>query len=81
MAIRKLRAGRTFSTIDTFIGEGGTIFYDEASGQLKISDGHTPGGHYINLVLSAPGRPGAIKPGAGFQVGIDGTLKIGRAHV
>lgn len=50
MTIRKLRAGRV-ATADaaTWIGERGTIFYDEVTGTLKIADGETPGGRRIVL--------------------------------
>lgn len=50
MTIRKLRAGRV-ATVDaaTWIGERGTIFYDEVTGTLKIADGETPGGRRIVL--------------------------------
>jgi hypothetical protein len=45
MAIQKLFSGRANSTNgSTFVGERGHIFYDETVGQLRISDGVTPGG-------------------------------------
>lgn len=48
MTIRKLRAGRVATATPTdYIGEYGTIFWDESLGTLKISDGVTPGGKYI----------------------------------
>jgi len=50
MAIRKIQAGRiTTVTTPNFIGEKGTIFYDETLADLRISDGHTPGGRLINI--------------------------------
>lgn len=50
MAIRKLRAGRvSTANASTWVGENGTIFYDENTGTLKISDGSTPGGTRIIL--------------------------------
>ena len=45
MPIKKIEAGRVITkTIDTFIGQEGTIFYDEQTGELRLSDGVTPGG-------------------------------------
>ena len=45
MPIKKIEAGRVITqTIDTFIGIEGTIFYDEQTGELRLSDGVTPGG-------------------------------------
>ena len=50
MPIKKIQAGRVI-TVDSlnFVGEHGTIFYDETLGDLRISDGETPGGRLINL--------------------------------
>jgi hypothetical protein len=50
MTIRKLRAGRiATANAATWIGDAGTIFYDEITGTLKIADGETPGGKRIVL--------------------------------
>lgn len=50
MSIRKLRAGRVATvTASEYIGEYGSIFWDEGLGTLKISDGITPGGNRIVL--------------------------------
>lgn len=50
MTIRKLRAGRvSTANAATWIGDAGTIFYDEVTGTLKIADGETPGGRRIVL--------------------------------
>lgn len=50
MPIRKIQAGRiiTVDSVD-YVGEHGTIFYDETLADLRISDGVTPGGRKINL--------------------------------
>lgn len=45
MSIRKFRAGRTTTTSATdYVGEYGSIFWDESIGELRLSDGETPGG-------------------------------------
>jgi hypothetical protein len=50
MPIRKIQAGRVLRvTSPNFIGEHGTIFYDETLADLRISDGVTPGGRLINI--------------------------------
>ena len=80
MTIRKLRAGRVPNvTADTWVGEIGTLFYDEATGQFKIADGVTPGGHYVNLVVATTSQLGGIKAGPGANVSNDGTLTIDTA--
>lgn len=45
MPIRKIQAGRII-TVDAsqYTGDKGTVFYDEQLGDLRISDGITPGG-------------------------------------
>lgn len=50
MSIRKLKAGRVpFADANTYVGDYGSIFWDEDLGTLKISDGSTPGGNRIVL--------------------------------
>jgi hypothetical protein len=50
MSIRKLRAGRVPTvTAEQYIGERGTIFWNEATGSLRLSDGHTLGGISISI--------------------------------
>jgi hypothetical protein len=50
MSIRKLRAGRVPSvTASQYIGEKGTIFWDEGTGTLRLSDGETPGGYLLSV--------------------------------
>jgi len=49
-SIRKLRAGRVTTVSSTdYVGEYGSIFWDEALGTLRLSDGVTPGGRRIVL--------------------------------
>jgi hypothetical protein len=80
MSIRKFRSGRVpNATASTWVGEVGTMFYDETTGQLKIADGHTPGGRYINLVVATTTQLGGIKAGPGANVSVDGTLTINTA--
>jgi hypothetical protein len=80
MSIRKFRAARvTTTTASTFVGQVGDMFYDEATGQLKVSDGQTVGGHFVNLVIATSTVAGAIKAGPGANIATDGTLTINTA--
>lgn len=47
---RKIRAGLVKQDYTQFVGEQGILFYDEANGTLRISDGTTPGGTAVNLI-------------------------------
>lgn len=77
MSIRKLRSGRVPSaTASNYIGEKGTIFWDEEIGRLKLCDGTTSGGHPLPIYVAAPGIVGGIKPGPGVIIASDGTLTI-----
>ena len=50
MAIQKLFTSRANGTNGaTFVGEKGHMFYDESTGNLRLSDGITPGGNPIAL--------------------------------
>jgi hypothetical protein len=68
MTIYKIKAGRIITvSVQDYIGEKGQIFYDEIVGELRLSDGVTPGGTPItsgtgggssgtnNLVFSSTG--------------------------
>lgn len=47
MAVRKIKAGRVSSvTIDQFVGEQGTIFYDDVTGEMRLANGVTAGGFF-----------------------------------
>jgi hypothetical protein len=80
LSIRKLRAGRVPGVYaNNWVGEVGTLFYDETTGQFKIADGVTPGGHFVSLVVASNTQVGGIKAGPGANVGSDGTLTINTA--
>ena len=48
--VGKISSGKSVADISTFIGESGNLFYDITTGNLRISDGVTPGG--LALALS-----------------------------
>ena len=50
MTIHKLFSSRSrVSTGNTYVGEAGRLFYDEADGEIRLSNGVTPGGVAISV--------------------------------
>jgi hypothetical protein len=49
MATQRIFASRTKVTASDYIGHKGMLFYDEATGLLRIGDGVTPGGNPIGV--------------------------------
>jgi hypothetical protein len=77
MSIRKLRAGRVPTvTRSQYIGEKGTIFWDELTGELFLSDGVTQGGHDIGLPPASSSRLGGVKLGPGVILNQNGQVII-----
>jgi len=60
----------------TYVGHEGRLFYDSATGEIRISDGVTLGGLSIPITLATSSTAGSIKPGAGFTIGEGGTLTL-----
>jgi hypothetical protein len=50
--VGKISSGKSVANIATFIGEKGNLFYDTVTGNLRISDGSTPGGLALALSTS-----------------------------
>ena len=44
---RKIKAGLVKNDIESFIGEEGNLFFNIETGELRLSDGSTPGGNPI----------------------------------
>lgn len=45
MTIQKIKSGRILGVVaETYVGNAGQIFFNEATGLLRLSDGVTPGG-------------------------------------
>jgi hypothetical protein len=77
MSIQKLRSGRVpTASASTYVGEGGTIFWNTSTGELRLSDGSTPGGLPIVLSFATATHAGAIKPGPGFTIDTNGLLGL-----
>jgi hypothetical protein len=86
MTVQKIKSGRVIrTTADEFIGEQGTIFYNENLGDLRLSNGVTLGG--VPLIIAGGGTGtnyvlttattsalGGIKVGANLSIDADGKL-------
>jgi hypothetical protein len=70
------RNGSPNLTLNTHIGSKGRLFYDEATGELRISDGVTPGGSPIPITIATSATAGAVRPGAGFTITTGGVLSL-----
>lgn len=56
MSLQQLFTSRKGYDADTFVGQEGKLFYDEATGYLRLGDGSTPGGKVVmNLAIAAYG--------------------------
>ena len=49
MTTQRIFASRTQKSASTYIGNPGSIFYNETDGELRLSDGVTPGGVAISV--------------------------------
>lgn len=58
---RKVKAGLVKEDISQFVGEEGNIFFNVATGELRLSDGVTPGG------VAVAGTGGGGNGGNGLQ--------------
>lgn len=85
MNIQKIKAGRVKIDVNSFIGDKGTIFYDEDIGELRLSDGITPGGTSIStsggssnftLGIASNTNLGGIKVGNGLNITPNGVLSV-----
>jgi hypothetical protein len=64
------------STPENYVGHEGRLFYDSATGEIRISDGVTPGGNPIPITIATTTTAGAVKPGVGFSITAGGTLGL-----
>lgn len=63
-------------TAQNYVGHTGRLFYDSATGEIRLSDGVTAGGQAIPIALATKTTAGSVKPGPGFAVGADGLLAL-----
>ena len=77
MGLRVLRGGRRqIGDVGTYVGEFGTVFYDENTGTLKLSDGVTPGGINNVLPVASSSQLGGIKLGPGVLLNSENQIII-----
>jgi hypothetical protein len=63
-------------TGDTYVGHIGRLFYDDATGVIKISDGVTPGGLSIPYTIATDTVVGGVKAGPGLTINSEGQILI-----
>jgi hypothetical protein len=64
------------STPANYVGHEGRLFYDSATGEIRISDGTTAGGLPIPITVATTNTVGGVRPGAGFTVTAGGVLGL-----
>jgi hypothetical protein len=77
MSIRKLRAGRVPGvTAAEYVGVQGTIFWNENTGELRLSNGITAGGSRVGFPVASSTALGGIKLGPGVVLNQDNQIII-----
>lgn len=76
MPLQQLFTSRKGYSADTFVANDGKLFYDEATGQLRLGDGHTPGGLPIPFTIATDTVVGGIKAGPGVIINSEGQIII-----
>ena len=64
------------STAENYVGHEGRLFYDSATGEIRISDGATPSGQPIPITIATTATAGSVRPGAGFSITAGGILGL-----
>lgn len=64
------------STPENYVGHTGRLFYDSATGVIKLSDGVTPGGLSIPYTIATTTVLGGVKLGPGVTTNVDGQIII-----
>ena len=74
MAVGDFFTSRNANTVSssTYVGHLGRLFYDTETGEIKISDGVTPGGSPIPVTVATTTTAGSIRPSDAFFM--DGEL-------
>jgi hypothetical protein len=60
----------------TYVGHEGRLFYDSATGEIRLSDGTTQGGQPIPITIATTATAGSVRPGAGFSITAGGILGL-----
>jgi hypothetical protein len=64
------------STPENYVGHTGRLFYDSATGVIKLSDGTTPGGLSIPYTIASDTVVGGVKAGPGVTINSEGQILI-----
>lgn len=67
------------STLENYVGHVGRLFYDDATGVIKLSDGVTPGGLDIPYTVASDTVIGGVKAGPGVTINSEGQILIDTA--
>ena len=73
------RNGSPSITAGNYVGHVGRLFYDSATGEIRISDGVTAGGLSIPITRATNTRIGGVKGGAGVTINSEGQILIDSA--
>ena len=64
------------STPQNYVGHLGRLFYSSNTGEIRLSDGVTPGGLPIPITLATETVPGGVKLGPGIILNSEGQILI-----
>ena len=64
------------STPENYVGHTGRLFYDSATGEIRLSDGTTQGGQPIPITIATTATAGSVRPGQGCSITAGGTLGL-----
>ena len=77
MGVRKLRSGHVPAvTASQYVGIQGTIFWDDSTGALRLSDGATAGGSPLPINIASQTEFGGVKLGPGVTTNSEGQIII-----
>lgn len=81
MPLQQLFTSRKPYNASAFVAHEGKLFYDEATGYLRLGDGVTPGGKIVgNLAIAATGTTAPINPYEGELWYNPNTLELWAYH-
>lgn len=78
MAVHDIFSSRNgpTTTINNHVGNTGRLFYDESTGALRISDGVTPGGNQLPMIIASATEVGGVRPSNSFAVDAFGNMTL-----
>jgi hypothetical protein len=64
------------STPENYVGHTGRLFYNSTTGEIRLSDGVTPGGLPIPITIATETVIGGVKAGPGVTINSEGQILI-----